>query len=70
MLGAAIPRGFTKALEVVGGLSVLGGIVAWLLAQVWRLASGKEPELERWMLNGGGIGGSIGLVIAVLDWAL
>lgn len=70
MLAAAFGREITDALDLVGRLSVLGGVLGWILAHVGTLASGKAVNVERWMLNGAGGGGVMGILVAIVDFLL
>jgi hypothetical protein len=70
VLGAVTREQFLDALTIVGGISVLGAIAGWTAAVVWTLISGGRVALERWVVNGGGYGGLLGLALAGLDLLL
>lgn len=63
-------REFNDAITFVSGCGFLGGLVTWLGASAWRLISGREVDLERWILNGAGIGGVAGGVGLLMDLIL
>ena len=63
---AALPPEVTDAVTIVTGLSMLGGVGAWIGWLIGRAIFESQGEVEHWVIQGAGIGGSIGLVLALV----
>jgi len=63
-------REFNDAVTFVSGCGFLGGLLSWAAAMALRGLLGREVDLERWVLNGAGVGGIAGLLILLASWLL
>lgn len=67
---AALPRGVTDAVTIVSGCSLLVGSLTWIGGRIWMMASRREVNLERLVLDGVGLGALIGMAVALVYLAL
>lgn len=57
-------------LAIIGGLSVIGAIVAWLAGLVSAVLLKRPVMFGEWVAHGAGAGGVFGIILVILDLAL
>jgi hypothetical protein len=62
--------GLPDLLGIIGGLSVIGAVAAWVAALVRRLILRRPVSFGEWVAHGAGAGGLAGILLVVVDWLL
>jgi hypothetical protein len=66
MILAALPQEVTDAVTIMSGVSLLGGVMAWLGWLLARFAFGTPAQFEHWVGQWLTCGATVGLLVATI----